>query len=81
MLHLSPYNYMAMKNVKTDSKKQINNLVAKIKARYPNLYEETGGKYIRQTLRRMLEAEDALPGVTTIYPVFSSTNAQTRASK
>ncbi|HLP52198.1 MAG TPA: hypothetical protein VK154_15015 [Chitinophagales bacterium] len=58
--------------VKADSKKQINNLVAKIKARYPHLYEETGGKYIRQTLRRMLDSEETLPGVTTIYPVFSS---------
>lgn len=62
---------------KTDSKKQINNLVAKIKARYPNLYEETGGKYIRQTLRRMLEVEETLPGLTSIYPVFSTNSNAT----
>ena len=37
-------------------KKQINNLCAKIKARYPHLYEETGGKYVRRTLLSMLEA-------------------------
>ncbi len=35
--------------------KQINNLCAKIKSHYPNLYQETGGKYIRKTLRTMLE--------------------------
>jgi hypothetical protein len=37
--------------------KQVNNLCAKIKSHYPNLYSETGGKYIRKTLRTMLENE------------------------
>jgi hypothetical protein len=40
-------------------KKQVNNLCAKIKARYPHLYQETGGKLIRKTLMNMLEANYA----------------------
>jgi len=42
-----------------DSIRQINNLVARIKSRYPHLYEETGGKYIRKILKTTLAANGA----------------------
>jgi len=44
-----------------DSARQINNLVARIKSRYPNLYEETGGKYIRKILRKTLVEPQGAP--------------------
>lgn len=43
----------------TPIEKQINNLCAKIKAHYPNLYQDAGSKYIRKTLRTMLENDEA----------------------
>jgi hypothetical protein len=46
-----------MSNSSTHVKKQVNNLCAKIKTRYPHLYQETGGKLIRKTLLNMLEVE------------------------
>jgi len=42
-----------------DSARQINNLVARIKSRYPHLYEETGGKYIRKILRGVLDSQES----------------------
>lgn len=44
---------------KPEAKKQINNLTARIKSRYPHLYESAGGKYIRKILRGMLEVYDS----------------------
>jgi hypothetical protein len=68
---LNPLNHFFMQHhSNTDQARQINNLVARIKSRYPHLYEETGGKYIRKILRKTLEvnneagatpAEQALP--------------------
>jgi hypothetical protein len=46
-------------NTNPEVKKQVNNLCAKIKSRYPHLYQETGGKLIRRTLLSLLEADAA----------------------
>ncbi|MBP6732271.1 MAG: hypothetical protein KA149_09440 [Chitinophagales bacterium] len=60
--------------------KQINNLCAKIKSHYPNLYQGTGGKYIRKTLRTMLEASDNTSDTETNYAGGGGNNAYRKNS-
>ncbi len=42
------------KMMSTNERFKFNNLCTKIKTRYPNLYEEIGGKNIRRILRNTL---------------------------
>ena len=51
---------------------KFNNLCTKIKTKYPNLYEELGGKNIRKILRSTLYQFDA----TSTSNVFTTTDEQ-----
>jgi hypothetical protein len=62
-------------------KKQINRLCIKMKIRYPHLYQETGGKFIRKVLLKVLHPDAGLSGADLDFPCNVANNKRRHSRK